>query len=536
VAGNLGYAFADINPAFTRNAETRTMDVSFRVGETPRVYIDRIEISGNTVTHDKVIRREFRLNEGDAFNALRIKRSQDRIQSLGYFQENVEIKQVEGSEPDRVTLATELQERPTGQIQFSAGYSSLEQFLLSLQVQQANFRGMGQILDAGISWSRFAKSISAGFTEPYLFDRQILLGGQLFRRDFNSFNLVGGERNRTFSQISTGGALRLGFPVTEYLTYGTRYSLTQDDITLGQSQFFTDPDGPEGPLEPECDPLKAGRYLCDELGKRLTSLLGHSVAYDDTDGIRPTRGQRIVFSQDFAGLGGDVKYLRTRADATKYRRLGGGWIVSGHVEGGYIHSFQDRPGPGRDAIRLTDRFFGSQMRGFDIRGIGPRIIRRPYDEAGNLREDDRTRVSDALGGRAYYMGRLEVEIPTSAGIRSLGLRPTAFVDAGSVWGVTRPDLIDRVGTCVPAAGTEADPIVVEPGQDPAETCPPAGFIFVPGFKEVFVGNSPKPRVSVGVGVNWVSPFGPLRIDLAKAIIKQEGDDTKLFQFGVGAQF
>ncbi|HUG46528.1 MAG TPA: outer membrane protein assembly factor BamA [Sphingomicrobium sp.] len=535
VAGNLGYAFADINPAFTRNAETRTMDVTFRVGETPRVYIDEIQISGNTVTHDKVIRREFRLNEGDAFNALKIKRSQDRIQSLGYFQENIEIKQVEGDAPDRVTLAVDVQERPTGQLQFSAGYSSLERFLVSLQVQQSNFRGMGQKLDAGVSWSRFARSVSAGFTEPYFLDKPILLGGQLFRRDFNSFNLIGGERNQTFSQISTGGGLRFGFPVTEFLTYGTRYSLVLDDVTLGQAQFFTDPDGPDGPLKPECDPLKAGRYLCDELGKRLTSLIGHSIAYDDTDGIRPTRGQRIILSQDFAGLGGDVRYIRTRADATKYKDLGGGFILSGHLEGGYIHALQKSPGPGRDAIRLTDRFFGSQMRGFDIRGVGPRIIRQPYDSTGQLVTEDKTRVSDALGGRAYYMGRVELELPVSSGIRSLGLRPSVFVDVGSVWGVTKPDLIDRVGTCVPALG-DGDPIIVEPGEDPATTCPATGFIFVPGFKEIFVGNSPKPRLSIGVGVNWVSPFGPLRIDLAKALLTQEGDDTKLFQFGVGAQF
>jgi outer membrane protein insertion porin family len=536
VAGNLGYAFADISPQFTRNAETQTMDVRFTVGETPRVYVDRIEISGNTVTHDKVIRREFRLNEGDAFDALKIKRSQDRIQSLGYFQENVEIEQIEGNNPDRVTLSVAVEERPTGQIQFSAGYSSLERFLITLQVQQSNFRGMGQMLDAGVSWSRFARSVSLGFTEPYFLDKPILLGGQLFRRDFNSFNLIGGERNRTFSQVSTGGGLRLGFPVTEYLTAGLRYTLQLDDVTLDRAQFFTPPDGPEGTLPPECDPLKAGRYLCDEIGRRLTSLLGYSVAYDDTDGIRPTRGQRLTFSQDFAGLGGDVRYVRTRGDATKYRSLGGGWILSGHAEGGYIHALQASPGPGRDAIRLTDRFFGSQMRGFDIRGIGPRIIRRPYDSDGNLVEDDRTRISDALGGRAYYMGRVELEIPTGAGIRALGLRPSAFVDAGSVWGVTRPDLIDRVGTCLPDFGSDGELIVVGPGENPATTCPAAGYQFVPGFREVFVGNSARPRLSIGVGVNWISPFGPLRIDLARAILKQEGDDTKLFQFGVGAQF
>ena len=550
IAGNLGYAFADINPAFQRDAEQRLMNVTFRVGETPRVYVERIDIQGNTVTRDKVIRREFRVNEGDAFNAIKIRRSQDRIQSLGYFQENVEVTQTEGSEPDRVVLGVDVQERPTGQLQFSAGYSSLERFLLSLAVQQSNFRGMGQTLDAALSWSRYARAVSVGFTEPYLFDKPMLLGGQLFRRDYNAFNMVGGERNTTYSQLSTGGGLRLGFPMNEYLTYGLRYSLTQDEVSLSKDLYYTDPDlgtdpdgdGPlppeDGPLEPVCDPLKAGRYLCDEIGTRITSMIGHSAAYDDTDGIRPTRGQRLVFSQDLAGLGGDVKYIRTRGDGTKYRSLGGGWVLSGHLEGGYIHALKDSSLPGRDPIRITDRFFGAQMRGFDIRGIGPRIERIPYDDEGNLNlADEDDRVTDALGGHAYYLGRIELEVPTSAGIRSLGLRPSAFVDVGSVWGLTRPETRDIPGICVSQNRVDQEELL--PGQTPAANCEALvgpNYSFIPGFKEVFLGNSPRPRVAIGVGVNWVSPFGPLRIDVAKALVKQEGDDTKLFSFNVGTQF
>jgi outer membrane protein insertion porin family len=543
-AGNLGYAFADINPAYKRDPDAHTMAVTFRVGETPRVYVERIDINGNTVTHDKVVRREFRVNEGDAFNAIKIKRSQDRIQSLGYFQENIEVKQTEGSAPDRVVLSTDLEEKATGQLQFSAGYSSIERFLLSLAVSQNNFRGMGQGLDAGISWSRYSKSISAGFTEPYLFDKQILLGGQIFRRDYNAFNLLGGSRNTTYKQVSTGGGLRLGFPLTEFMTYGTRYSLTWDKVSLSKSLYFTDPDG-SGPEPLQCSILLAGRYLCDEIGSRLTSSIGHSLAYDDTDGIRPTRGQRVIFSQDFAGLGGDVRYLRTRADATKYHSFGGGWVISGHVEGGYIFPLKKAPGPGRDAIRLTDRFFGNDLRGFDIRGIGPRIIRAPYNNEGELSVVDFNKmkvegggrlVSDAVGGHAYYMGRIELEIPTSSSIRSLGLRPSVFVDAGSVWGLKKPSLIDIPGTCNPIdTSGGAEQIVLNPGQN-ADDCPATNFNFVPGFKEFYFGDSPKPRLSIGFGVNWVSPFGPLRIDIAKALLKQKGDDTKLFSFNVGTQF
>jgi outer membrane protein insertion porin family len=334
--------------------------------------------------------------------------------------------------------------------------------------------------------------------------------------------------------------------VTEYISFGTRYSLVQDNLTLDKDLFFTDPDfvpdpDGDGPLtsttgpEPfQCDPNRVGRYLCDELGKRITSSLGYTVAFDSTNGVRATRGQRIVFGQDFAGLGGDVKYLRTRGDATKYFGLPKGFVLSAHIEGGYIHALQSAPGPGRDAIRLNDRFFGAQLRGFDIRGIGPRIQRFRYvDTDGTLDTARRNIVSDSLGGRAYYMGRVEVEFPTNSTLKNLGLRPSAFVDVGSVWGVTRPELAGddgKIGICATPSLTDTDPDAV------LGTPCPTGTTFVGGFKEFFQGNSPKPRVSVGIGVNWVSPFGPLRLDVAKALVKQEGDDTKLFSFNVGTQF
>ena len=539
VAGNYGYAFADISPGYRRDAEKREMNITFRAAETPRVYVERIDIGGNTVTRDKVIRREFRINEGDAFNALKVKRSQDRIQSLGFFQEKFEIKQAEGSGPDRIVLTADVEEKSTGELQLSAGYSSLEKFIINFSIAQRNFMGKGQELNAGINYSRYSKSIQAGFVEPYLFDRQILFGGELFRRDYSSFNFVDSKRNTTYKQVSTGGGLRLGFPVTEYVSFGTRYSLVLDNITLDKGTFYTDPDG-TGPLEAECDPLKAGAYLCDEIGDRVTSMLGYSAIYDTTDGIRPTRGHRIIAGQDFAGLGGDVRYIRTRVDGTKYFSFGGGWVFSAHAEGGYIHSLQDNPGVGRDAIRITDRFFGPQMRGFDIRGIGPRIERVPYNADGTLSTEGE-QVSDALGGRAYYMGRLEVEAPTNSTLRSLGLRPTAFVDVGSVWKLTRPILTDVVGFCIPNTGVSGGVVNLGPG----ENCPGIGaggtlpgddYSRSAGFKEFYRGDSPKPRLSIGIGVNWTSPFGPLRLDLAKALLKQKGDDTKLFSFNVGTAF
>ncbi|HVF83689.1 MAG TPA: outer membrane protein assembly factor BamA [Sphingomicrobium sp.] len=540
VAGALGYAFSDIEPDYTRNAETRTMDITFKVAETPRVYVDRIEINGNTVTRDKVVRREFRINEGDAFNAIKLKRSQDRIQSLGFFQEKLEIKQTQVA-PDRVALSVDVEEKATGQLSLSAGYSSLERFILSLAVEQSNFRGMGQVLNAGVNYSRYSKSINLGFTEPYFLDRQVLFGGEVYRRDYNSFNFVNNERNTTYSQVTTGGGLRLGFPINEFLTLGTRYTLNHDKLTLDRGTFFRDEDG-DG--DEECT---AGDYICDEVGSRITSLLGYTLVFDNTNGIRATRGQRLIFGQDFAGLGGDTRYIRTRADGTKYWGFGGGFIFSAHAEAGYIHPLEKSPGSGRDAVRITDRFFGAQLRGFDIRGIGPRITRRLYEDATTLADDEQS--SDSLGGRAYYMGRLELEVPVSAGIRSLGIRPSAFVDIGSVFALKKPELENFPGFCafpVPPAPpvttppTPPTPLTPPLRLAPGQTCASPGFEGTTyaggGFQEFYSGGSPKPRLSVGFGFNWTSPFGPLRIDIAKALLKQDGDETKLFSFNVGTQF
>lgn len=530
-AGNLGYAFADIDPAYNRDTEKKVMNLTLKVLDSPRVYVERIDITGNTTTRDKVIRREFRINEGDAFNAMRLKRSQDRIQSLGYFQEKLEVKQTEGSGPDRVVLSVNVEEKPTGQLSLSGGYSSLERFVIQLAVSQNNFMGKGQSLDAGINYSQYSKSISAGFTDPYFLDKPILLGFQLYRRDYSSFQYIGNERNTTYEQISTGGALRTGFPLNEYWSVGARYSLVHDDVTLDEDTFYTDIDGP-GPLPPVCDPVKAGRYLCYEIGGRLTSLVGFSTLYDDTDGFRPTRGQRFVFSADFAGLGGDIKYVRTIFNGTKYKSFGP-WVVLLHGEGGYIKPLQDAPEPFVDPIRLTDRFFGPQLRGFDIRGLGPRVQRVPYTAEGTLNTQEAL-ITDALGGRAYYQARLEVEIPISASLRNLGLRPSAYVDAGSLWKITAPELIDILNVCELKPGQTGQRTILQAPGDPA--CDPVKYNITPGFKELFLGNSAKPRLSIGIGVNWVSPFGPLRIDLAKALLHQEGDDTKLFSFNVGTQF
>lgn len=558
-AGLFGYAFADVSPDFNRDKDTLTMGINFRIANAPRVYVERVDINGNTLTQDKVVRREFRLAEGDAFNSFLVKRSKDRINSLGFFQEKLDIEQKPGSAPDRIVLETNVQEKSTGELSLSAGYSSLERFIVAASITQRNFRGKGQELRTSVNYSAYSKSIELGFTEPYFLDKNIALGGDIYRRDLNSFRFLGnGTNNRdtTYENTSTGFQLRAGVPLTEYMSLALRYQLNFDDTTLDKSTYYSDPDG-AGPLVERCDPLLAGRYLCDAIGKRTTSSVGYSLIYDTRDNrIRPTRGNNAVLSQDVAGLGGNVKYIKTRLSASKFWPLGAGFIFSISGEGGYIHSLEgqrlDPDGLPIEKIRLVDRFFlgEPQFRGFNIRGVGPRVKRfflnATNDANGNVtgyeRGTGRNNISDdALGGRIYYLTRAEVEIPLGSGAREMGLRPSVFVDAGAVAGIKDPVLVNGTGSfagyCDPTASAPTGSARVRAtGSARAPVCG-ANYSFAGGnFEEEYLGDTLKPRLSVGFGVNWNSPFGPFRIDIARALLKEPGDDTKLITFNVGTQF
>jgi outer membrane protein insertion porin family len=554
LAGRFGYAFADVQPRFERNPESLTMDITFILRQAPRVYVERVDVNGNTLTQDKVIRREFRLAEGDAFNSLAVQRSTARINSLGYFQENFEVTQTEGSAPDRIVLEANIEERPTGELQFSAGFSSIEQFILAGSIRQRNFRGRGQTVGLSLNYSQFSSQAQISFTEPYLFDRNISAGVDIYRRDFNSFNFQNRDRNTTFEQATTGFGVRIGVPLTEFMSLIGSYTLNYDEVSLDENLFFSDING-DGIRE--CDPLLAGRFLCDALGDRLSSILGVSLSFNSLNSFqRPTRGMRVTFSSEFAGLGGDVNYLRMRGRGQKFWDVGNsGFIFSLLAEGGTIIPLQDRDGT--DDILLTDRFFlgEPQFRGFDIRGVGPRILTQPYttdDDGNRVPITDRERVrDDALGGRNYYLARAELEIPLSSGARELGLRPSVWVDVGALWGIDPPLLQDNPNG-VQQIDANGNPIFIETGQnDQGQTIsfPTINPIAADGvtanvpsiransaIREVFLGDSASPRVTAGIGVNWNSPFGPFRIDFAQTIRRVEGDDEKTFTFNVGTQF
>jgi outer membrane protein insertion porin family len=554
LAGRFGYAFADVQPRFNRNPEDLTMDITFILRQAPRVYVERVDVNGNTLSQDKVIRREFRISEGDAFNSLGVLRTTARINSLGYFQENFEVNQVEGSAPDRIVLEANVEEQPTGELQFSAGFSSIERFILAGSIRQRNFRGRGQTVGLSLNFSQFSRSAQLSFTEPYVFDRNISAGADIYRRDFNSFNRFDGNRNNTFEQATTGGALRVGVPLTEFMSVVGSYTLNYDEVSLDEGIFFTDTnlDGIRG-NSPEdfCDPLQAGRFLCDQLGDRLSSILGLSVNYNTLNsGFRPTSGRLISLSTEFAGLGGDVRYLRFRGKGQQFWNIANsGFIFSLSLEGGTIFPLRDREGAGVDDVFLTDRFFlgEPQFRGFDIRGVGPRILRQNVateagrlilDEAGNptfITERDSVR-DDAIGGRNYYLGRAELELPLGTGARELGLRPSLWVDVGALWQVERPVLQDQpqfLELVTNDDGSVSQVLTTNPIAADGVTQNQINFL---SFREIFVGDSPSPRVTAGIGVNWNSPFGPFRIDFAQTIRKVEGDDDKTLTFNVGTQF
>lgn len=589
-AGLFGYAFTDVNPEFNPDRDALTMSLNFHIAQAQRTYVERVDINGNTQTQDKVVRREIRLAEGDAFNSFQVKRSQDRINSLGFFQDKFEIKQNPGSAPDRVVLEANVEEKSTGELQLSAGYSSLENLILQANITQRNFRGKGQELRLGADYSSYSKSLELGFTEPYLFDKNVALGVDVFRRDYNNFNYLGDSRQTTYSQTSTGFQVRLGVPLTEYWSLSARYGLSYDQVGLDQGSFFTDSnnDGVRGNSPGDtCDPLQAGRYLCEALGNRYTSSVGYSIINDSLNSrLRPTAGSQFTFGQDFAGLGGDVRYIRTRANFAKYHGIGGGFVLSFNGEGGWIKSLEGSRGPGVDSVRITDRFYlgEPQFRGFDIRGVGPRVQRLSYNTVTNadgtisqtLITDRDQIVDDALGGKAYYLGRLELEIPLGAGARELGLRPSIYVQAGSLFGIKQPlptatfpvvnGIVQPIVTYIKdSAGNQLyvtpslldDQVTANPNAGLTTTCksgydpaPAAPGIACSGttvantvdasstapFLERFLGNSARPRLSIGFGVNWNSPFGPLRIDVAKALLSQPGDDKKLVTFNVGTQF
>jgi outer membrane protein insertion porin family len=445
--GSLGYAFVEVRPRIDRDRDAKTVGVTYDIQEGPRVYIERINIVGNVRTLDKVIRREFLLVEGDAFNTAKMRRSRQRLQNLGYF-ERVDVTNTPSEAPDRTTVNVEVKEKSTGEISFGVGYSTSDGALGDIGLRERNLLGRGQDLRIGFLISQRRQEADLSFTEPYFLDRNMSAGFDLFDRTRNLQQISG------YDEKSKGVVLRSGYQITDPLRQTLRYTLREDELT----NVIT----------------SASPFILAEQGNSSVSMIGQDLTYDRRDDrFDPTDGYFVRLSNDFAGLGGTQTFIRNRVQVGTYYTIVDEWVASLTGEAGYIYDF------GGEFVRISNRFFlgGDSLRGFQTGGVGPRD----------------TDFGASLGGKRLYSGSAELTFPTGLP-KELGVRGSFFSDFGTLTDSGEP--ADR--------GTIAD----------------TGSL----------------RVSAGMGALWRSPFGPVKLSIAKAILKEETDKTELFRFSFGSRF
>lgn len=465
-AGSAGYAFVEIEPSFRANPETDTVDVTFNVKEGQRVYVDRINIIGNTRTLDNVVRREMMLTEGDAFNRTLLERSRNNLRALGFFKD-VTVEEGRGSAPDRSVVNVTVTEQPTGELSLGAGFSSVDSFVVNVGITERNFRGRGQSVVARVEWGSLRQQIDFRFTEPKFLGRDLRAGFDAFhsRYDLSQYS--------SYDYRSTGGGLRISYPLNGYTLLSTRYFLKSDEIIVPQGF---------------CSGASGANALCDQVGSFINSSAGYTLLVDRrNDPVRPTRGWTGTLRQDFAGIGGDVNYIKTEADVSAYWGISPAWIVTASASTGYISGW------GGDPIRINDRFFkgGNSFRGFETAGLGPRDITSGTN-------------NDALGGNFYAIGTLELTVPNGLP-EEYGIRTSLFTDVGTLGLLDDRYTVIRTG---PNAGLPNPNIV-----DELEL-----------------------RASAGISIHWRSPMGPIRFDLSHILGKQEYDKTETFRFSTSTQF
>ncbi|TLG79028.1 outer membrane protein assembly factor BamA [Methylocystis sp. B8] len=520
-----GYAFTQARPRGERNPADQTVAIQFLLEEGPRVYIERINIRGNTRTRDYVIRREFDIGEGDAYNRVLIDRAERRLNGLGYFKK-VKITNEPGSAPDRVILNVDVEDQPTGNFGISGGYSTNQGFIAEVSVSESNFMGRGQAVRLSVQEGQIARGVTFSFTEPYFLDQRIAAGFDVFarRQDAYSYSI--------YSSTSVGGTVRFGVPITEELSFSPHYSIYQTTISIpndsrrpyndclipvpgytpGFSPFFPQPGYPN--LLVNCQSNgEASLAIKTSQGTLLTSLIGYQLNYNSIDNFKnPHNGWLATFGQDAAGLGGGAHYLRTTGDIRYFREIPYLDDVVGiaRLQGGDLSTF------GGYKARIQDNFnLGpSLVRGFAPGGIGPRD--------SNILTNFTNNRGNSLGGSDYVGGSLEVQFPIWGLPKDLGLRGALFADAGSLWNFRgRTNYANNLPTI------------------PGVTCigaytPQAGF--GQGNCVVPIANRFALRSSVGASVLWNSPMGPIRFDYAVVTSKVYGDITQAFRFSGGTNF
>lgn len=461
VAG-MGYAFAQVTPRGDRNFENRTISVVYTVDEGPRTYVQRIEIRGNSRTRDYVIRREFDISEGDAFNQVLVQRAKRRLERLDYF-ERVEIATAPGSEPDQVVLVVDVVEKSTGEFSIGAGYSTggeNEGVNVEGAITERNFLGRGQYIKLSASGGANARDFTLSFTEPYFLGRRISAGFDIYRQTRNYDN---------YDSELTGGSIRFGLPITEALTTQIAYNLTQEEYKL----------------DDDCIPIQIGGNCAVssailngiESSPWIKSSVSGTILYNTIDDLKnPHDGIYATFTTEVAGLGGDAQFVKFTGRSNFYRTLSEEYDIVGLLVVGAGHVAST----GND-LRVFDMFKNNDrmIRGFEYNGIGPadRLTNGEFDH---------------LGGETYFHGTLEAQFPMPVIPESYGLKGAFFADAATLYG---NDL----------------------GSNPVST----------GMEW---------RASVGASLIWASPFGPLRVDYAVPVMKQDSDQVQNFNFGMSTRF
>ncbi|RIA00672.1 outer membrane protein assembly factor BamA [Cereibacter sphaeroides] len=459
-----GLNFVRIEPRITRNERNQTLDVNFALVRGERIFVERIDIEGNTTTLDQVVRRQFRTVEGDPFNPREVRQSAERIRALGYFA-NADVNTRPGSSPDQVVVDVNVEEQPTGSLSFGVSYGVSSGVGFSIGFSEQNFLGRGQILGVDVSTGTDNVNTQLNFVEPSFLGRDLR-----FR-----FNAYYRETDNQYSRYDTrkiGISPSIEFPVSDSGRLELRYTLSEDKIS--------NVDG--GPNDTDDDDDVSSIILINEeaRGALIASSVGYTYSWDSNrGGLNPTGRNLLRFSQDFAGVGGDVEYVSTTALAMAERKVWNEEVtVRAIIEGGALSMIGDDPS------RVTDRFFGNgKIRGFEPNGIGPRDL--------NVSNED------ALGGNYFAVARLEADFPLGLP-EEYGFSGGVFADAGSVWS------LDDVG-----GGTTGD----DPVDDDFHI-----------------------RSSVGVSLFWTTPIGPLRFNFAKAIEKQDYDKEQFFDLTISTRF
>ena len=497
-ASRRGYAFAAVQPRGDRNVQTHTINLTFVVEEGARAYIERINVRGNVRTRDYVIRREFDIGEGDAYNRALMDRAERRLKNLGFFK-TVKITNEPGSAPDRVVVNVDVEEQPTGQFSVAGGYSTADGFISEVSISDRNLMGRGQYAKASVSYGQRTRGFELSFVEPYLLGYRMAGGIDLFARQNLASNYV------SYDTKTYGANLRLGFGLTEELSFAPRYSIYRQEISLpteyNDCQFSAAATIKGGAGVKPGDPCysngEASLPVRMELanGPVTVSLVGYTLAYNTLDNVKaPTSGLYAELKQDLAGVGGDVNFIRTQVEARNYYEVFSDVVSVFKVTGGHI------AGWGSKDLRMLDHFqMGPNLvRGFAPSGIGPRDLTNGT-------------TNDSLGGSMYWGASLEAQTPLYFLPKEIGIKLATFVDAGSVWGYKGPTSWNVTGE------------TVQVGLDK--------------FSDI--------RSSVGIGLLWDSPLGPLRFDFAYPLTKycetgvggnEVCDRTQYFRFSGGTKF